>query len=188
MAIPQQGGTPQQKAAVSSAKNILAGANKFEKSADPTGALKPKDSAGVSKMTKTVSPQTDSAGVKNLNKGPMSPSQHSGSVADETHRAAEEEGAKYGMKGVPVMHTGGIVEKDGPVILQKGEKVIPASGRQSHYRDVFEERGRQGLHKYGQSAKQQTRQVGGNTPVKGEQHVKGSKKVEKQVGEPNEKS
>ena len=118
----------------------------------------------------------------------MSPSQHSGSVADETHRAAEEEGAKYGMKGVPVMHTGGIVEKDGPVILQKGEKVIPASGRQSHYRDVFEERGRQGLHKYGQSAKQQTRQVGGNTPVKGEQHVKGSKKVEKQVGEPNEKS
>ena len=118
----------------------------------------------------------------------MSPSQHSGSVADETHRAAEEEGAKYGMKGIPVMHDGGVVKEDGPVILQKGEKVIPASGRQSHYRDVFEARGRQGLHKYGQAAKEQTRQVGGNTPVKGEEHVKGSKKVEKQVGEPNEKS
>ena len=57
MATPQQGGTPQQKAAVSSAKNILAGANKFEKSADPTGALKPKDSAGCEPDDETVSPQ-----------------------------------------------------------------------------------------------------------------------------------
>jgi hypothetical protein len=165
--------TPQQGDALSTAKKVLAGANKFEKSADPTGALVPKS-------------QPTSTAVKA--KAPMTPTQHSGSVQDLNHQTAEAEGAKYGMKGVPVMHTGGIVQKDGPVILQKGEKVIPASGRQSHYRDVFEERGRQGLHKYGQSAKQQTRQVGGNTPVKGEEHVKGSKEVKKQVGEPNEKS
>lgn len=153
--------TPQGGDALSNAKRVLAGANKFEKSADPTGALTPKP--------------TTSTAVKA--KEPMTPSQHSGSIADLNHQTAESEGAKYGMKGVPVMHKGGIVEKDGPVILQKGEKVIPASGRQSHYRDVFEERGRQGLHKYGQSAKEQTRQVGGNTPVKGEEHVKGEKKV-----------
>ncbi|MFZ3214428.1 MAG: hypothetical protein WA192_00025 [Candidatus Acidiferrales bacterium] len=177
MATPQQGGTPQQKAAVSSAKNILAGANKFEKSADPTGALKPKDSAGVSKMTKTVSPQTDSAGVKNLNKGPMSPSQHSGSVADTNRSVAAEEGAKYGVKSMPIMHKGGVVKADGPHMLQKGEIVIPASGRQSEYREAFEERGRQGLHKYGQAAKEQTRQVGGNTPAKGEEQLKGAEKI-----------
>lgn len=156
MATPQQGGTPQQKAAVLSAKNVLAGANKFEKSVDPQGVNAPKDSAGVSKMTKTVSPQTDSAGVKNLNKGPMTPEQNSGSVENQNRKAAAEEGAKYGMHGMPIMHDGGVVKEDGPHMLQKGETVIPASGRQSHYRDVFEERGRKGLHAYGHKGEKNT--------------------------------
>jgi len=78
---------------------------------------------------------------------------------------------------LPKMHTGGTVERDGDYKLQMGEKVIPAAGRQSEYRKAFEERGRQGLHKYGESAKEMTRQVGGNTPAKGEQQLKGAEKV-----------
>jgi hypothetical protein len=165
--------TPQQGDALASAKKVLAGANNFQKSVDPQGVLEPKT-------------QPTSEPVKA--KARMTPEQHSGSVADQNRQTAAEEGAKVGMHGMPIMHDGGIVKADGPHMLQKGEIVIPASGRQSHYRDVFEQRGRQGLHKYGQSAKEQTRQVGGNTPVKGEEHVKGSKQVKKQVGEPNEKS
>lgn len=152
MATPNQDGGIQAK--VSTAKKVLAGANAFEKSADPTGALKPKPIT-------TTSP-TPAA--------PKAPT-----LADEL-RYKRQNVEQY-HNALPKMHTGGVVPKDGDYTLKKGEKVIPASGRQSEYREAFEERGRQGLHKYGQSAKQVTRQVGGNTPVKGEEHVKGEKKV-----------
>ena len=143
MATPQQGGTPQQKAAVSSAKNILAGANKFEKSVDPQGVNAPK-------------PPAASASNAVKAKTPMTPEQNSGSVENQNRKAAAEEGAKYGMHGMPIMHDGGVVKEDGPHMLQKGETVIPASGRQSHYRDVFEERGRKGLHAYGHKGEKNT--------------------------------
>ena len=148
--------TPQQGDPLATAKNVLAGANKFEKSADPTGAQKPKPatipSAPAAKPTSDATNLGAELGAKAAN-------------------------VKQYSDNLPKMHTGGDVPADGDYKLLMGEKVIPASGRQSEYRKAFEERGRQGLHKYGQSAKEQTRQVGGNTPVKGEEHVKGEKKV-----------
>lgn len=69
------------------------------------------------------------------------------------------------------MHQGGIIPKTGNYLMKKGETVIPASedqgssGRSSEYRKVF-------------VARRQTRQGGGNTPVKGEQHDKSAKKIE----------
>lgn len=68
-----------------------------------------------------------------------------------------------GMTGagtIGAMHEGGKVPKTGPYRLEKGEVVIPADktkGRGSEYRKVF-------------VARRQTRQGGGNTPVKGEKH------------------
>lgn len=152
------------------AKNVLAGAEKFEKSADPSGNLAKNYSKSTTAQKQTMAENSDRPKA-------MTPDQHSGSVADTNRSVAAEEGAKYGMKSMPIMHKGGVVKADGPHMLQKGEIVIPASGRQSEYREAFEERGRQGLHKYGQAAKEQTRQVGGNTPVKGEQQLKGAEKV-----------
>jgi len=58
------------------------------------------------------------------------------------------------------LHDGGKVPKTGPYQLEKGETVIPADkakGRGSEYRKVF-------------VARRQSRQGGGNTPVKGEKH------------------
>jgi hypothetical protein len=55
------------------------------------------------------------------------------------------------------MHDGGKVPKTGNYTLEAGETVLPASkGRSSDYRKVYVQR--------------QTRQGGGNTPVKGEKH------------------
>jgi hypothetical protein len=70
----------------------------------------------------------------------------------------------------PKMHKGGVVPgkegEDVPIIAQAGEKIIPAdkAGRSSEYRKVF-------------IARRQSRQGGGNAPVKGEAHD--SKKAEK---------
>lgn len=62
------------------------------------------------------------------------------------------------MMDAPKMHDGGVVPKTGVYTLEKGEKVVPA-GRNSEYRKVY-------------VARTQTRQGGGNTPVKGEKHPK----------------
>jgi hypothetical protein len=71
----------------------------------------------------------------------------------------------------PKMHKGGTVPgkkgEEVPIIAKAGEKVIPADkteGRSSEYRKVF-------------IARRQSRQDGGNTPVKGEAHD--SKKAKK---------
>lgn len=146
---------------LSGAKGVLAGADAFEKSADPTGAQKPKPTAKP--IVSGAKPVTHTGGL----------GAELGAKAANIHEAANA-GV---FKDLPKMHTGGVIPKDGPYMMQKGEKVIPASGRQSEYRTAFEERGRQGLHKYGQSAKEQTRQVGGNTPAKGEEQLKGAEKV-----------
>src|SRR4029077_11514848 len=78
----------------------------------------------------------------------------------------------------PKMHKGGTVPgkpgEEVPIIAKAGEKVIPAEkseGRQSEYRKVF-------------VARRQSRQGGGNTSVKGEQHD--TKKAEKS-GQPSAK-
>jgi hypothetical protein len=71
-------------------------------------------------------------------------------------------------------HGGKVPGKKGeavPIIAHAGETIIPADkskGRNSEYRKVF-------------VARQQTRQGGGNTPVKGEKHD--SKKAEKGIAE-----
>jgi hypothetical protein len=143
---------------LASAKNVLASANKFEKSADPTGVQKPKAAAPAPASMPAAKPAVNEPGLG-------------------AELRSKAQNIREYSDNLPKMHTGGMVEEDGDYKLQMGEKVIPASGRQSEYRKAFEERGRQGLHKYGQSAKEQTRQVGGNTPVKGEEHVKGEKKI-----------
>ncbi len=82
---------------------------------------------------------------------------------------------------LPKMHEGGTVPKDWDYKLLAGEHVTPApkkaEGRDSEYRRVFMARGAAGLHNFGTKAapeaKEQTRQDGGNTPVKGEKHEKG---------------
>ena len=160
--------TPQQGDPLATAKNVLAGADKFEKSADPTGAQKPK-AAPMRGLGESGSKPSVGQG---LNK-PAGLGAELGAKAANIKQASDA-GV---LDNLPKMHTGGVIPKDGPYMMQKGEKVIPASGRQSEYRTAFEERGRQGLHKYGQSAKEQTRQVGGNTPAKGEQQLKGAEKV-----------
>jgi hypothetical protein len=71
----------------------------------------------------------------------------------------------------PKMHTGGTVPSTGVYTLQKGEIVVPNS-RTSEYRKVYLNRKNKTV-----DAKPQTRQDGGNTPVKGESHDSGSKKV-----------
>lgn len=161
MPQPQQNSSIDAK--VGTAKDILAGANKFEKEADPTGAQKPKSTAMPAKTGSMQMAAKPAAGLG----------------AELGAKAANiKEAADAGvLSNLPKMHTGGVIPKDGPYMMQKGEKVIPASGRQSEYRTVFEERGRQGLHKYGESAHEVTRQVGGNTPAKGEEKVKGAEKV-----------
>jgi hypothetical protein len=147
--MPQQAPDP-----LATAKNVLAGANKFEKSADPMGTQKPKVSAPVVEKPKVAAAPT---------------------LGDELGSKAQN--IKQYSDNLPKMHTGGTVPKDGDYKLQMGEKVIPASGRQSEYRKAFEERGRQGLHKYGEPAHEVTRQVGGNTHPTGEKPVTGAEKV-----------
>ena len=113
---------PQQDSAapkLQTAKNVLAGAKNFSKQADPTGALAPKLMAP--KPNRLAPQDAPSAGP---------------SMQEQNRKAAAEEGAKVGMKAMPIMHNGGMVEKTGPAYLQKGEEVIP-KGRVSEYRKVF---------------------------------------------------
>ena len=159
--MAQQAQAPAPKSdPLASAKNVLAGANKLEKSADPLGTQKPKVATPVVSQPKVASAPT---------------------LGDELGSKANN--IKQYSDNLPKMHTGGTVPKDGDYKLQMGEKVIPAAGRQSEYRKAFEERGRQGLHKFGESAHEVTRQVGGNTHPTGEKPVTGAEKVKKQVGE-----
>ena len=89
-------------------------------------------------------------------------------------RAKQANIAEYNA-ALPKMHKGGIVPgkkgEDVPVLAQAGEKVIPADkaeGRSSEYRKVY-------------VARRQSRQGGGNVPVKGEQHD--SKKAKEGIKE-----
>ncbi len=74
------------------------------------------------------------------------------------------------IQALPQMHDGGTVDKTGPVVLHKGEEVIPA-GRASEYRKVFAQRGKEGKHKWGGvPAHAQSNEDGGNSPApKGEE-------------------
>lgn len=94
-----------QASAVKAAQSVLAKAQDFTKSVEGTPksrfALKP---PVVRKAPPPVVP-----------KGPT--------VRAQNTAVANEEAAKYGMHGVPIMHKGGKVKKDGPVILKKGETV-----------------------------------------------------------------
>lgn len=94
------------------AKKKLAGAGKFTASVEgkqPSMYAKPAPSPNVSKPAAA----------------PAMPASDNGGPADN-RRAIEAEGAKVGMHGMPIMHEGGIVKKDGPAMLQKGETVVPA--------------------------------------------------------------
>lgn len=74
-------------------------------------------------------------------------------------------------QGTMSFKDGGIVPRTGLALVHKGETVIPAS-RSSEYRKVYLNRKNKTV-----TAKPQTRQGGGNSPVKGESHDSGSKKV-----------
>jgi hypothetical protein len=86
-------------------------------------------------------------------------------------KAVQDNVNQYQQANAPKMHTGGTVPKTGIYTLEKGEEVIP-KGRASEYRKVFLNRKTKTA-----DAKPQTRQDGGNTPVKGESHDSGKKKV-----------
>ena len=76
-------------------------------------------------------------------------------------------------QGTMSFKEGGVVPKTGLALVHKGETVIPAKeGRSSEYRKVYLNRKNKTM-----PAKQQTRQDGGHSPVKGESHDSGSKKV-----------
>jgi len=167
----------QQGDPVSTAKNILSNANK----AFPSSMAKAAGSTtGVNAPKPTNTAKAGGDGMMaTANKGIAEAAKHSGSVADTNRQVGQEEMDKT----MPVMHDGGVVKQDGPHYLQAGETVIPASGRQSEYRKVFEARGAAGKHKWGGNtkptpAKEQTRQDGGNTPAKGEHAVKGEEHLE----------
>lgn len=119
--MPQPPAGSPVNAKLQTAKNVLAGAKNFSKQADPTGALAPKP---MGPKPNRLAPQdAPSAGP---------------SVQEQNRKAAAEEGAKVGMKAMPIMHNGGTVEKTGPAYLQKGEEVISAkNGRASEYRKVY---------------------------------------------------
>lgn len=74
-------------------------------------------------------------------------------------------------QGTMSFKDGGTVPRTGLALVHKGEVVIPA-GRSSEYRKVYLNRKNKT-----RTAEPQTRQGGGNTPVKGESHDSGSKKV-----------
>lgn len=74
-------------------------------------------------------------------------------------------------QGTMSFKDGGTVPRTGLALVHKGEVVIPA-GRTSEYRKVYLNRKNKT-----RTAEPQTRQGGGNTPVKGESHDSGSKKV-----------
>ena len=107
----------------------------------------------------TASPKQSS--VANMTKG--APMMSAGEDAAAGIASKQANIAEYNA-ALPKMHKGGIVPgkkgEDVPVLAQAGEKVIPvdkSEGRSSEYRKVF-------------VARRQSRQGGGNTPVKGEKH------------------
>ena len=141
---------------VAGAKTALAKANAKFPSPKPTPA--------------TAAPKTSS--VANMSKG--APMMSAGEDAAAGIRAKQANIAEYNA-ALPKMHKGGIVPgkkgEDVPVLAQAGEKVIPADkaeGRSSEYRKVY-------------VARRQSRQGGGNVPVKGEQHD--SKKAKEGIKE-----
>ena len=98
--------------AVSKAKSVLAGAKKFSSEADPTGSMaKPAPAANPMPKAKVASAPTAGGG--------------DGGVRDQNQKTAAEEGAKIGMHFMPIMHKGGVVKKTEPVLMEKGEGVIP---------------------------------------------------------------
>lgn len=106
---------------LSDAKAVLAGANKLSSEADPTGAMK-----------KTVAPNPMPK-VK-IASTPGAPSRFGvgdGGVRDMNQKVAAEEGAKVGMTSMPIMHDGGVVKKTEPVLMEKGEGVIPKAKMQN---------------------------------------------------------
>ena len=101
--------------------------------------------------------QRMTAPVKAITPAPKTPS-----IFEELK--AKKDNVNQYAASLPKMHKGGIVPgekgEEVPIMAKAGEKVIPA-GRSSEYRQVYHKR---------LSAKKQTRQGGGNTPVKGEAH------------------
>ena len=97
--------------ALSDAKNALSHANKTF----PTSMAK---AAGVNPPSAVKAPK-----VCRTSRCARISAIHDGGVRDQNAKVAAEEGAKYGMKGVPIMHKGGTKKGDGPAILKDGETV-----------------------------------------------------------------
>ncbi len=109
--------------AVSKAKSTLAGAKKFSSEADPTGSMaKPAPAANPMPKAKVASAPTAGGG--------------DGSVRDMNQKTAAEEGAKIGMKSMPIMHKGGVVKKTEPVLMEAGEGVIPKDKMKLLYKKI----------------------------------------------------
>ena len=111
-----------QDIATNAAQAALDKAGKFTQSVEgkqPSMYAKPAPSPNVSKPA--AAPAMPAQGGEQ---------HHPGENIRESNRVeAEKEGAKVGMggsHGMPIMHEGGIVKKDGPAMLQKGETVVPA--------------------------------------------------------------
>lgn len=169
----QQGAAPKPqpkdavKSATDTARNVLAGAEKkFPGSMASAAGVTPAGQRGQ----KPAAPMTPKPTGDGLSNG--------GSGIGKELAAKSAEVQQYS-DSLPKMHTGGDVTEDGDYKLQRGEKVIPAVGRHSEYRDVFLARGKAGLHKYNAAtpAKDVTRQDGGNTHPMGESHDSGAEKV-----------
>ena len=135
--------------AISTAKAALSGAKSFSKSVDPSGST-----------AKKATPNTAA---------PAAAAQKSAPTISDELKAKQANINEYSAS-LPKMHTGGDITKDGDYKLLAGEKVIPASGRQSEYRKVFIQR--------------QQRDKGGNQPVSAskEEHVKGAEQVKDPAG------
>jgi len=110
------------------------------------------------------------SGARNVSSPAKAAPKKSPTVADEL-KAKSDNINQYEKSNPPKMHDGGVVPKTGVYTLQKGEVVVPVK-RTSEYRKVYLNRKNKT-----RVAEAQTRQGGGQTPVKGESHDSGSKKV-----------
>lgn len=148
-----------------------------------TGAAKAALS-GAKKFTQAVEKVAPRPSDPGMGGGSPKPVSHGTPAGTSISDAAADAGAGLAAKaanvkeyedanpgGLPKMHQGGTVPKDGDYNLKMGERVIPASGRQSEYRKVFLQR--------------QQRDKGGNQPVTAspEQHVEGAEKLPDPAGE-----
>jgi hypothetical protein len=117
--------------AVSTAKNILAGAKKFSQSVDPNGATAAKPQQPIATPAKRVA--APAAGLSQ-----EAASAGAGMAAKAANVKQYEDATR---EPLPKMHTGGDVPEDGDYSLLKGEHVTAApSGRQSEYRKVYLQR------------------------------------------------